>query len=382
MGTHRSSQDEAELRGEAPALVERTGEFMRGERRAHPRVINPLSWEECPDPSIVHADGDIYIATTHPEWWDWMPGQAMYPLRRAVGSDFREVETIGHVFPAGEAPSWVQGDPWAPELHYDEGMGYAVSFTARNGSGPLCIGIALADHPEGPYRELREGPFLESPHIGVIDAHIFYDERAGRRWLYWKEDWNDRPSAHRRTPIFACELMMTADGPALVGEPVKVLENDLPMEGDLVEGASVVERDGRYYMFYSAGPYNSGAYLTSVAVGPTPVGPFTKLGENLMPNDACWEGRGHGFVATDGEERDWFVCHGYPTGDLRRRVLLVFPIHWGDDGWPRIDTHLDVHEPPDTAPPDAGIPRPIVRLHALDVPNEPSHAPCTEDEDR
>jgi xylan 1,4-beta-xylosidase len=306
-------------------------------RPPHQAIVNPLAWSECPDPSVVRAGRDLLIATTEPAWWNYQRGNAAYPLRRAVDGDFAQTVVIGHVFPKGHAPSWLCGAPWAPELHHDAEMGYAASFTGRDEAGRLCIGLAFAERAEGPYREYRPGPFLENPEIGVIDAHIFFDATTGRRWFYWKEDWNDRPELHRRTSIFAQELVMGAGGPELVGERTLVLENDLPIEGELVEGSSVVARDGRYYIFYSAGPYTTGAYMTSAAVGESPIGPFRKLGRNLMPNDERWEGRGHGYVAQDGHGNDYFVCHGYPAGDYRERVLLVFPIHW-EDGWPRIDT--------------------------------------------
>jgi galactokinase len=312
-----------------------------GVRAPHMTIQNPISAAECPDPTVLRVGNDFYIANTSPQPQTHQPGDAAYPLRKAVDGDFNNLVDIGHIFPKGKAPAWLHTDPWAPEFHHDEELGYTVTFTGRDKDGRLCIGMAFSDKPEGPYAERVPGPFLKNDQIGVIDSHVFFDEATGKRTFFWKEDWNDRPGEKKTTPILMQELVTTADGPKLTGPVRQTIENDLPFEGELVEGASVVKRGDYHYMFYSAGPYYNGDYLTSVARAKSLSGPWEKIGANVMPNDRHWEGRGHGYVAQDKHGNDYFVCHGYPAGDYKKRIMLMFPIHW-ENGWPRIDTKSTV----------------------------------------
>lgn len=305
----------------------------------HMVIRNPISWDECPDPSVLKVGNDFYVANTRPQPQNFKPGEAAYPLRKAVNGDFNNLVDIGNVFPAGKAPTWLHVDPWAPEFHFDKELGYTVTFTGRNKDGKLCIGMAFADKPEGPYVEKTPGPFLVNPEIGVIDSHVTFDESTGKRMFLWKEDWNDRPGAKKTTPLLMQELKVVDGVPKLVGKRTQTIENDLPFEHDLVEGASIIKRGDHHYMFYSAGPYYNGDYVTSVARAKSLDGPWEKIGKNVMPNDENWEGRGHGYVAQV-EGNDYFVCHGYPKGDYAKRVMLMFPIHWDESGWPRVDTNM------------------------------------------
>ena len=54
--------------------------------------------------------------------------------------------------------------------------------------GPLCIAVADAARPQGPYTD--RGP-LVCQDAGSIDAMPIRDEN-GRRYLVWKEDGNSR----------------------------------------------------------------------------------------------------------------------------------------------------------------------------------------------
>lgn len=317
--------------------------LARTGRVPHMEIRNPISWDECPDPTVMRVGSDFYIANTYPQPQTYKPGEPAYPLRKAVNGDFNNLVDIGHIFPKGQAPEWLHVDPWAPEFHYDKELGYTVTFTGRNKDGKLCIGMAFADKPEGPYKEKTPGPFLVNPDIGVIDSHIYFDETTGKRMFLWKEDWNDRPGEKKTTPLLMQELKVVDGKPTLVGKRTQTIENDLPFEHDLVEGASIIKRGEHHYMFYSAGPYYNGDYVTSVARARDVNGPWEKLGKNSMPNDEHWEGRGHGYVAQDKHGNDYFVCHGYPKGDYRKRVMLMFPIHW-ENGWPRIDTKTPVRD--------------------------------------
>jgi xylan 1,4-beta-xylosidase len=298
------------------------------------QFINPLDWEERPDPSILTVGSHYYITHTNPRPFDYKKGEGAFPLLKVINGDFSKLENLGYLFPNGL--SWLYCDPWAPDLYFDSQFGYTVTFSGRDINGKLCIGIAFSDDPEVPYQEIKPGPFLTHDEIGVIDSHIFFDPKSGKRYFFWKEDWNDKIELNKASVIWMQELILSNSEPLLIGERRKVIENDLEFEGNLVEGFCITFHDNFYYLFYSSGPFYNGSYLTSVAkTCSLDNGKWTKIGYNILLNDEKWEGRGHGFIM-DINGSHYFLCHGYKKEDYSKRLLLLFGIDWGDDGWPRV----------------------------------------------
>jgi hypothetical protein len=124
---------------------------------------------------------------------------------------------------------------------------YWLVYTARQRNNALAIGLAKADHPTGPWRDLGQ-PLINAHSVnttglpddptqpvasgGVIDSHIFIDT-DGTRYLFWKRDtngvWprplaallNEQPGlverlfsdeADRRTARFAAAIVGWANG--------------------------------------------------------------------------------------------------------------------------------------------------------------------------
>ncbi|HYG17294.1 MAG TPA: family 43 glycosylhydrolase, partial [Ohtaekwangia sp.] len=173
---------------------------------------------DYPDPSVVRI-GNSYWATATTS--NWAP---IYPLMES--EDLIHWQNRGHVFET--PPSWADFYFWAPEISYDDGKVY-VYYSAHKKDGNLCLGIASADKPEGPYKD--HGPLM-CEEAGSIDAFPMRDEH-GKLFLIWKEDGN---SVGKPTPIWAMPL--NEDRTALTGEKVELFRNDAPWEGNLVEGVS------------------------------------------------------------------------------------------------------------------------------------------------
>lgn len=169
----------------------------------------------------------------------------------------------------------------------------------------------------------------------MIDPH-FFEDRSGKRYLYWKMDGNDlRPK--EQTPIFVQEL--APDGLSLVGERRVVLVNDREWEGDLVEGPWVVRRGSHYYLFYSGNAFFNESYAVGVARSRSPLGPFRKQDDTILHRDEDWMGPGHGCVVRAANGKDYFLYHAWRRGRVggrNPRMLLMDRIRW-EDGWPRIN---------------------------------------------
>jgi hypothetical protein len=154
---------------------------------------------ENADAGMVYGYGDPALlrveATGPPEdTWYYLLSTSndapdAFPILRS--KDLVDWEFVTYVFPQGNKPPWAAdgagiSDYWAPEMH-KVGNEFRVYFVAREReSRELCIGVARALQPTGPFVADAE-PLLKG---NVIDPHVFVAGN-GRAYLYWKEDNND-----------------------------------------------------------------------------------------------------------------------------------------------------------------------------------------------
>ena len=123
------------------------------------------------------------------------------------------------------------------------------------------------------------------------------------------------------------------------------------------EAPHPVKRDGRYYLFVSAGACCEGAASTyHVLVGRAESlgGPYVGAnGEELLDGDATlvlergngFVGPGHNAVVRDDGGTDWTPYHAYEETEAclerdgyrtLRRTLMLDPLTWAD-GWPTVE---------------------------------------------
>lgn len=278
------------------------------------RLVMPGDY---PDPSVVKIGNTFWASATTS---NWMPA---YPLLKS--SDLVHWKTVGSVF--NTKPSWADFYFWAPEISYDKGKVY-IYYAAHKKGGNLCVGIASADKPEGPYKD--HGPLICQT-VGSIDAFPMRDEN-GKLHLIWKEDAN---SVGKPTPIWIQEL--NEGRTALIGERQELFRNNQPWEGNLVEGVSMIRHQDWFYTFYAAaGCCGSGCnYTTGVARSKNLQGPWEKYAANpVLKDEGSWKCPGHGTpIEKDG--RFYFLHHAYDTagGVYTGRQGLLQEFRFTPDGW-------------------------------------------------
>lgn len=270
-----------------------------------------------PDPSVTKA-GDSYWASATTS--NWAPA---YPLLES--KDLVTWQLRGYAF--NPLPAWADYYFWAPEISYEKGRTY-LYYTAHKRDGNLCVAVASADRPEGPYQD--HGPLL-CQEVGSIDAFPMRDEH-GKLFLIWKEDAN---SVKLPTPIWAME--MNEERTKLQGEKKELFRNELPWESNVAEGVSMIYHEGYYYAFYAgAGCCGRGCnYGIGIARSKKLLGPWEKYpGNPILQTTPQWKCPGHGTpVEKDG--RFYFLYHAYSvSGDVyvgRQGILSEFKFtsdHW------------------------------------------------------
>lgn len=304
------------------------------------RYRNPVIDTDFPDPSILAAPVDGWWwahSTQHTTIERW----AHVPVARS--RDLVSWEIIGDALP--EKPAWGRDQrecAWAPHVVAAEGrylMYYAAKSDSRAG---MCIGLAVADHPAGPFVDTAE-PLVCGEGYVAIDAMRFDDPASGKAYLYWGSD---------RRPLHVAELTPNGRRLAPGCEPVHIVEPDpsAPYER-LIEGPFVVRRAGWYVLFYSGDDFGGDPahYAVMVARSRSPLGPFQKLGAArgtassvILEQSDHFHAPGHNSVLTDAAGVDWIVYHAIdptnrwnPGGRFVRRPMLYDRLEWVD-GWPRV----------------------------------------------
>lgn len=300
------------------------------------QIVNPVMPGDFPDPSVIRVGEDYWAAATSSEW------APQYPLLHS--KDLVHWEVVGSIFTT--PPSWTTANYWGPEIATDNGH-FFVYYTAHKKDGPLCVGVATADQPQGPYTD--HGP-LVCQSDGSIDGSIVRDEN-NKLYLVWKQDGNSHDFP---TPIWAQQL--SEDGTLLVGEKQQLIVNDTPWEGQVVEAPYITKHDGYFYLFYAGGfCCGSGCnYGTGVARSRKLLSGWEKNPLNpIVHANTDWKCPGHGTVVNDPYGRSYFLYHAMSTKDsiYVGRQGVLSEIQWGADGWPVINDRKGISGTATTSPP-------------------------------
>ncbi|MCA1634407.1 MAG: family 43 glycosylhydrolase [Acidobacteria bacterium] len=298
---------------------------------------NPVVAGDYPDPSVIRVGEDYWATVTSGTW------APHFPLLHS--RDLVNWRVAGFVFQ--KRPAWVKSDFWAPEIIEDRGR-FFVYYTARRDDGPrktgtLCVAVATANAPAGPYTD--HGPLVcqipELKDVGSIDAFYVRDE-AGQPYLVWKADGNDA-EPDQPTSIFAQRL--AEDGTKLAGKRREILRNTAKWERHVTEGSFIIRRGGWFYHFYSGNACCGRGcdYALGVARARKLLGPWEKNPANpiLAANDD-WQCPGHGSIITTPDGRDFLLYHSYrrrrDTFAIGREALLD-EVQWpgAGEGWPTIN---------------------------------------------
>ena len=190
---------------------------------------------------------------------------------------------------------WAERQMWAPDAACRDGR-YYLYFPAKTAEGLFRIGVAVGEHPAGPFTPQPR------PIDGTysIDPSVFADD-DGEHYLLFGGIWGGQLQKYRDNAYDAGNEEPGDGEPALgpriarlradmleLDEPtreVQILdEQGRPLRADdhnrrYFEGPWLHKYEGRYYLSYSTG----NTHLLCYAVGDNPYGPFTYQGQVLRP---------------------------------------------------------------------------------------------------
>ncbi len=319
----------------APAALAETVTALDPAAFADRYYQNPSGIKDIGDPFILSAEGTYWcFATT---------GGLFFQVRQSVDLVTWGKPTYAY---APDKNSWADRDFWAPEVYAYQGSYYLFYSAREKVSGSLRIGVARADKPQGPYKDLRNGPLFDYGYA-AIDAHLFIDE--GQPYLFFARDCSENiVSGRHESHLYGVRLSSELD--AAVGDPVPLTRPDQPWEmasgPDWLwnEGASIVKHGGRYYLYYSANYYAGKEYAVGAAVADDPLGPYTKLGDAPLmryveeDGEIVVSGPGHNSFFMVGDELfTAYHTHVYPRSPSGYRQMAFDRAGFRQDGSPYIN---------------------------------------------
>jgi len=305
---------------------------------------------DFPDPSVLQAPNGYYYAYATQTKRN---GQILnFQVARSL--DLHAWEHLGEALP--EKPAWAAATQrfWAPDVSRHPDGRYLLYYSAQPNdlTAGLCLGVAVAERPEGPFRDSGQPLLAGGPGFENIDPMRFVDPADGRQWLFWGSGFG---------PLRVREL--APDGLAFAENSVaKIIvetrsAGDPALYGHLIEGSWVHYRQGWYYLFYSGdnccGP--DARYAVLVARARHATGPYQTLAQatgtagTILTESARWQAPGHNSLITDASGQDWLLYHAIdrqqPTFDAindeqgySRRVMLLSKVEYNAEGWPVVES--------------------------------------------
>jgi beta-xylosidase len=266
--------------------------------------------------SLLEGDfADPFVLRERDAYFAFATGTGRANLQVSRSADLQAWGATHEALP--HLPNWAAktgGVTWAPSV-LARGNRYVLYYTTRHAaSGFQCISRASAGGPEGPYVDDSAQPFVcqiggDTPMCGSIDPSPFVDA-DGRLYLLWKSEENS--GACRAAPRIWSQAL-SDDGLELLGAPRPILALDRRWEGAVIEAPSMIARNGRYHLFYSANDYDSAAYAIGYATCASPTEPCAKvtLDSPLLGSAGAMLGPGGQELFADATGPTWMAFHAW-----------------------------------------------------------------------
>lgn len=264
---------------------------------------NPLLEGYFADPEILYSSKNkkFYIYPTS----DGFAGWAGTYFKTFSSPDLKDWKDEGVILDLNKDVAWAKSNAWAPciiEKKINRRYKYYYYFTAGK-----KIGVAVADNPEGPFKDSGK-PLINWKPEGVkdgqeIDPDVFEDPISGKTYLYWGNGY-----------MAVAEL--NKDMISLNRKSMKVITPDNTYR----EGTYVFYRKGIYYFLWSEDDTRSENYGVRYGTSNSPLGPVTIPPDNkILFKDASKGiyGTGHNSVLQIPGKDEWYIVYhrfSYPNG--------------------------------------------------------------------
>ena len=282
-----------------------------------------------PDPAPFVYGDKLYLAVDHDEddaTYFLMKDWQLYSTEDMVNWTY-----LGTPISTGTFEWAEQGDnAWASQIVEHNGKWYWYVCILEAGTRSNTIAVAVADDPQGPWKDAIGGPLAKG--WSFIDPTVFIDD-DGSAYLFWgnkgcwygklnddmisfEDGWKEVPGFH---------------DPACFGPESMKMDWSIRKEVMMVgyeEGPWVMKRDGIYYMSYpSGGVPEHMAYSTAPSID----GPWTYRGRIMDEAENSFTIHG-GNVNFKGHDYMFYHNGALPNGHGFHRSTCVEEFSFAQDG--------------------------------------------------
>lgn len=230
---------------------------------------------------------------------------------------------------------WAKRAMWAPSIikHNDKYFFFFGANDIQSDDEYGGIGVAVADQPQGPFKDHLGKPLIDKFYHGAqpIDQFAFRDKDGQVYLIYggWQH----------------CNIAKLNDDfsgfvPFDDGETIK----EMTPEG-YVEGPFMFIKDDKYYFMWSEGGWTGPDYSVAYAIADSPMGPWKRIGKILQQDDKIARGAGHHSVIHIPDSEEYYIVyHRRPLDETDRnsRETAIEKMVFDDNGF--IKTVKITHE--------------------------------------
>ncbi|MBO7247365.1 MAG: family 43 glycosylhydrolase [Bacteroidaceae bacterium] len=280
------------------------------------------------DPSALVVGDRVYVFPSHdiPAPWDYARKDWFCMADYHVYSSDNLIDWVDHgmILDQKEVP-W--GNPtaysmWAPCCIEKDGK-YYFYFPNSSKSGGFAVGVAIADHPEGPYEVVPE------PIEGIkgIDPCVL-KASDGNHYIFW--------GAGRCAKLADNMIELAEDNPV---ETMKWGNREMKNIGvnclsglpsRQAEGPFAFERNGYYYLTY---PYvREDTEVLGYAMSKNPMGPYEYKGLIMEEHEnGCWTNH-HSIIEFKGQWYIFYHHNDYSPDFDKNRSMRADSLFFNEDG--------------------------------------------------
>ena len=221
---------------------------------------------------------------------------------------------------------WVKRAMWAPAILKKDNK-YFLFFGGNDIQSDNeygGIGVAVADKPEGPFKDYLGKPLIDKFYNGAqpIDQFVFKD-KDGSYYIYyggWKH----------------CNVAKLSDDfTGLVPFEDGTIYKEVTPE-NYVEGPFMFIHNNKYYFMWSEGGWTGPDYSVAYAIADSPFGPFKRIGKILQQDPKVATGAGHHSVIHEPKSDKWYIVyHRRPLAetDGNHRVTCIDEMQFDENGY-------------------------------------------------
>jgi beta-xylosidase len=285
-----------------------------------PTSGNPIikGWYADPEAAIFKDQYWIY-----PTWSDKYEKQVFFDSFSS--KDLVNWQTHHKILDTA-AVKWARRAMWAPAIVQKDKQ-YFLFFAAndiQSNNEYGGIGVAIANKPEGPFKDYLGKPLIDKFYNGAqpIDQFVFKDKNGQYYIIYggWQH----------------CNIAkLKNDFTGIVPFSDSTLFKEITPKG-YVEGPFMFMRNSKYYFMWSEGGWTGPDYSVAYAIADNPFGPFERVGKILQQDSAIATGAGHHSVMHNAKKDCWYIVyHRRPLGEkaANNRATCIEQLFFDDKGF-------------------------------------------------